>query len=221
MKYKSLIVDADDTLWYDSIYFRQLSKALISTIAVKDYEYRQVQKIVRPMLENAGPGESGFCDAVIEAAKYFGIDDGQHEILLDAIRDFKNHPIQFLPSAINVLKAEGSEKFLLTKGLAKEQMEKIQRSGVSNLFSRSWCLEEKSSLQLKKIIRELNLNAEEIVYIGNSVKDDIIPAVENGCNAIFLDHELNSIGRNSPCPLAAKRVRTWDDISILLQEKSW
>jgi putative hydrolase of the HAD superfamily len=136
-------------------------------------------------------------------------------------RQWKNfhHPIELLPYAKEVLAKFSIRKILYTKGILSEQMLKLNRSGLSFEFFKTHVASKKSAEELDAFLKTNNLCAAECLYIGNSVKHDIAPALEVGCSAIWLDHKNNEFGRNAALPQYAYIAQSWMHVErILLNE---
>jgi putative hydrolase of the HAD superfamily len=96
---------------------------------------------------------------------------------------------KLLPGAIALLKGLNgrARRILLTAGDEKVQQFKIKSTGVREHFEKIYIRGAKNKEVLADILEIERLQAPECVMIGNSPKSDIVPAVELGMGAVWLD----------------------------------
>ena len=93
---------------------------------------------------------------------------------------------------------------LLTKGDQEEQVRKIERSGLAELFRRTLVTPEKTEATYRGVVADERLDARRTWMIGNSPKSDILPAVAAGLRAVFIAHphtwrlEVVALPENDP-----------------------
>jgi putative hydrolase of the HAD superfamily len=107
---------------------------------------------------------------------------------------------------------------LLTKGDQEEQVRKIERSGLAELFRRTLVTPEKTEATYRGVVADERLDARTTWMIGNSPKSDILPAVAAGLRAVFIAHphtwrlEVVALPENDARIL---RVATFRDLATL------
>jgi len=205
--------DADDTLWYDYKYFNGLKKAFNSIIINHGLDKAEADIIVKFNLKKYSKGEKGFADALLRTALDLRINTDEIKVLEMAIEAFLKHPIEFLPySYISLLKLNCHNKILITQGNRKEQERKIAMTRIRGFFNRILIVEKKDPGTYKDIFKDLNIRGERVLMFGNSIKNDIIPAIYNSANAIWLNHSMNVLGRDDTLPANAYQVNGWNEI---------
>ena len=77
---------------------------------------------------------------------------------------------------------------LFTKGNHDEQWDKVQRSGLRDLFHQVDVVREKDVDAYADATRRLGVRPEHAWMIGNSPKSDVLPARAAGLGAVFVPH---------------------------------
>ncbi|WP_157721971.1 HAD family hydrolase [Tumebacillus avium] len=100
-------------------------------------------------------------------------------------------PVEMYPHAHETLlnlKNEGHELYLYTGGDQEIQTSKVLRAGLDDIFpaNRRFISEHKNRDVLQNILTANNLSREHTWMIGNSARNDIRPALEEGIHAIHL-----------------------------------
>lgn len=213
-----VLIDADDTLWYDSRFFRSLRVALQDACVGQPAANIDVSARLGELLESAFGGERGYASAVREVAREAGVTAHHLNGLETAIEEFLSHPIELLPGVRTALKEMYRYRLtLVTKGSIKEQSAKLSRSLISEHFHDVRVVRSKSVHTLRLVLRELGIEPDQAMMIGNSVEHDVIPAVLNGLLAVWINHSENSHGRNAALPAAACEVDGWAPIVTALR----
>jgi putative hydrolase of the HAD superfamily len=194
---RSLIFDADDTLWENMIYFQHAIEEfliLVNPFASDPLRVRQlISSIERELIPSGGYGTRNFVNALKEASRrmYRGRDLAQvlrrtEEIGVKLI----NHPLDLRPGVADALK-ELHEQFRLlvfSKGDREEQQGKVRRSGLQGYFDQVIIADEKNPAAYQAILEQHGLVVDETFMIGNSPRSDILPALEVGMWAVYLPH---------------------------------
>jgi putative hydrolase of the HAD superfamily len=95
-----------------------------------------------------------------------------------------------LPGAretLQTLRARGVKLALLTKGDHDLQVRRVGRSGLADLFDVIHIVAEKPSAAFRDIVAELEVEPSHAWSVGNSVRSDIVPAIEAGLRAVWID----------------------------------
>jgi putative hydrolase of the HAD superfamily len=194
---QTLLVDADDTLWENNIYFERAIARFISFLNHHEFSPEQVRGVLneveRECIVKHGYGLQSFTHALVDTFEKLSPEPVTAE-LHTQIQSFTsaiaNHPIQFLPDVPETLQYlnERHRLILVTKGESVEQMGKIERSGVSKYFLSIEVVAEKNADVYAHIVDQFGLERGSTWMIGNSPKSDINPALAAGLHAVFVPH---------------------------------
>jgi putative hydrolase of the HAD superfamily len=218
-----LLIDADDTLWENNIYFEQAVHAFIAFLNHSRLTPAEVQEVLDDVERLMGYGSANFTKSLVETYRRLAERELQDEDV-QQIRRFgeliRTHPMQLLDGVketIDYLSAR-HELVVLTKGDVEEQTLKIERSGIAESFKRAIIVEEKDVATYHSVIAELQIDPQHTWMIGNSPRSDINPALSAGLNAVYIPHphtwhleheDVRHIGEGQLLTLAAfKDLRT-------------
>ena len=197
-RFTHIFFDADDTLWENEQFFRDAEAQFAELLA--DYTSPEgVQEMLwRKQEENIplfGYGSKtymiGMTDAALELCGghipehiYYGIKK--------IITDLAFHEFQIIEGVEEVLQALQGHYTLIvaTKGDLTEQLHKYRVSGLERYFHHCEVMENKDEKNYLELARKHNLQPEQILMIGNSVKSDIAPVVNIGGVALHTPHEV-------------------------------
>ncbi len=192
-----IMIDADDTLWENNIYFERAIASFISFLNHREYSPQQVRDVLFDVelgcIAEHGYGLHSFSHALartFERVSVEPITPALHETILGFADVIAEHPLEILPDVPETLDYLSSRHrlMLVTKGAHVEQSGKIDRSGLKQYFSAVEIVAEKDLATYARLIEEHALNPEITWMAGNSPKSDINPALAAGLNAIFLPH---------------------------------
>ena len=197
-KFTHIFFDADDTLWENEQFFRDAETQFTKLLA--DYTSPDgVQQMLWQKQEDNIPlfgyGSKtymiGMTDAAMELCGghlpehiYYGIKK--------IITDLAFHEFQIIEGVEDVLQALQGHYTLIvaTKGDLTEQMNKFRVSGLAKYFHHCEVMENKNEKNYLELAAKNNLQPEQILMIGNSVKSDIAPVVNIGGVALHTPHEV-------------------------------
>src|SRR5262249_24372664 len=75
---------------------------------------------------------------------------------------------------------------LLTKGAPDVQGKRLQDSGLNRYLDGVYIVSDKSASTLRAIYSKEKLRASRVVVIGDSLRSDILPALETGAFALWI-----------------------------------
>jgi putative hydrolase of the HAD superfamily len=193
-----LLIDGDDTLWENNVYFEQAIEAFIDFLGHSSMTREQVRaaldEIERMNVSVHGYGSASFTKNLQQtherlAERDLGPADIEHVLQLG--QRIANQPVQIMPDVAETVSylAARHDLMLLTKGHPEEQRLKIERSGLEALFSATAVVHEKAEETYRAIVHERQLDPSRTWMIGNSPRSDINPALRAGLNAVFIPHE--------------------------------
>lgn len=215
--------DADDTLWHSERAFRLTEDRFAELLA----DYVDASNLSRRLLETEkrnlhyyGFGRKGFVLSMIETA--IDVTEGQvpTAILRDLIelgREMAARPIEILPGVRETLErtAERYRIVLITKGDLLDQEQKLARSGLGELFQAVEIVSDKSPLTYQRVFARHGDGPDRSMMVGNSLRSDIIPAMEAGSWGVFIPHELTWAMEHGEVPQDALRFRQLERIGEL------
>jgi putative hydrolase of the HAD superfamily len=193
-----LLIDGDDTLWENNVYFEQAIEAFIDFLAHSSMSRDQVRaaldEIERMNVQVHGYGSASFTKNLQQtyerlAERDLRPQDIEHVLQLG--QRITSQPVQLLPDVADTVGylAGRHDLMLLTKGHAEEQRLKIERSGLEGFFNATAVVHEKAEETYRAIVQERQLDPARTWMIGNSPRSDINPALQAGLNAVFIPHE--------------------------------
>jgi len=195
---QNLLIDADDTLWENNIYFERAIANFISFLNHHEYTPDQVRDVLweveRENIRRHGYGMHSFALALVNCFEQLSVEP-LTAALHDTIRSFAyaiaEHPIEVLPEVPETLAdiARRHHLLLLTKGDITEQTGKIERSGLKEYFTAVEVVAEKDASTYAAVVEKYGLVREQTWMIGNSPKSDINPALAAGLHAVFVPHD--------------------------------
>ena len=174
----------------------------------------------RRNLRYYGYGIKGFTLSMIETA--IQITEGKVPVgvirqLLSAGREMSRHPIELLPGVAEAIEELRHRYTLIviTKGDLLEQERKLAQSGLGDLVDGIEIVSDKTSKVYVNAFREYGDGPTRAVMVGNSVKSDIIPALQAGSWAIYIQHDLTWELEHAALPIDAHRLRQIGEMAEL------
>ena len=195
---QTLLIDADDTLWENNIYFERAIAAFISYLNHHEYtpaEVRQALNAVeRETILAHGYGLTSFARSLVTCFERLSpapVTKEKVQRILSFSRSIAEQEIELLPGVAETLAELASRHrlILMTKGNHAEQAGKLTRSGLSELFASVEIVAEKDPPTYREVIHRHELTPHTSWMIGNSPKSDINPALAAGLHAVFLFHK--------------------------------
>jgi putative hydrolase of the HAD superfamily len=195
---QTLLIDADDTLWENNIYFERAIAAFISFLDHREYSPSEVRQtlnaVERETILAHGYGLSSFKRSLVECFERLSpapVTEEKRERIRGFASAIAEQEIELLPGVAETLAelATRHRLILMTKGDRAEQADKLTRSGLSELFSSIEIVAEKDPAAYREVVLRHNISARSAWMIGNSPKSDINPALAAGLHAVFLFHK--------------------------------
>ena len=194
---QTLLIDADDTLWENNIYFERAIAKFISFLDHHEHSPDAVRLILndveRESIVSHGYGLHSFSHSLVQTFERLSVEPVTPE-LHDRIRSFAHQiadqPIEVLPGVPETLQYLGERHhlILMTKGNFTEQSGKVERSGLKEYFAAVEIVAEKDESTYRSATAKYALAADSTWMVGNSPKSDINPALAAGLHAIFVPH---------------------------------
>jgi len=202
---QNLLIDADDTLWANNVYFERAIANFISFLNHQEYTSREVRAVLneveRECIVTHGYGLHSFAHALTCTFERLAVDPitpAVHEIINGFAHEIAAHPMEIfdeVPQTLQYL-AGKHHLIMMTKGNITEQSGKVERSGLKDYFCAIEIVAEKDAPAYRSVIEKYGLDREQTWMIGNSPLSDINPALRVGLNAVFIPNEMTWVIEN-------------------------
>jgi len=195
---QTLLIDADDTLWENNIYFERAIADFISFLNHREFTPQQVRQVLndveRECIPKHGYGLHSFAHALVDTFERLAVEPltpALHETIHGFAHTIASHPVEVLPDVPQTLAylAERHHLILMTKGNPAEQTGKVERSGLKDYFAAVEVVAEKDPPTYRTVVGKYGLDHDVTWMVGNSPKSDINPALAVGINAVFVPHD--------------------------------
>ena len=196
---QTLLIDADDTLWENNVYFERAIARFISFLNHQTYSAQEVRatlnRVEHDCILKHGYGMHSFAHALVDTFEELSVEPITPELharIHSFAHSIAEQPMEFLPEVPETLEylAARHHVILVTKGNVTEQTGKIERSGLKEFFASVEIVAEKDPQTYRELVAKYALPAERTWMIGNSPKSDINPALAAGLNAVFVPHGM-------------------------------
>lgn len=208
----TLGLDADDTLWHNETIFRLTHERfcdLLEPYAARDDLLTRLSAVERRNLSLYGYGVKGFTLSMIETAMELTDGEAPSSVIreiLAAGRDMLAHPVEALPEveATLAVLSESYRLVLITKGDLLHQEQKLAASGLGDLFAAVEIVSEKDRETYERVFARHGTGATKAAMCGNSMRSDILPAIEAGAYAAHVpyvvtwEHEMADAPVDNP-----------------------
>ena len=194
---QTLLIDADDTLWENNIYFERAIANFISFLNHREFSPEQVREVLneveRECIVSHGYGLHVFEHALVRTFEQLSVEPvtpALHETIVELTRAIAKQPIEVREGVRETLPylAERHRLIMMTKGAPVEQAGKVERSGLKEFFAAVEIVPEKDVATYRSVVSKHSLRDDSTWMVGNSPKSDINPALAAGLNAVFLPH---------------------------------
>jgi putative hydrolase of the HAD superfamily len=216
--------DADDTLWQNEQFYRLTEgrfAALLAGYAPAEDVSSRLIEAERRNLQAYGFGIKGFTLSMIETAIEITSGKVPASVIQDILaagREMLAHPIETLPEVRETLEAlAGSYRLvMITKGDLFDQERKLAQSGLGELFDAVEIVSDKTAATYRRIFERHGDGPGRSMMIGNSLRSDVIPAIEAGGWGVHVPHELTWALEECEPPESEARFRRLDRLGQLL-----
>ncbi len=191
---KVIAFDADDTLWVNETYFRDVEHKFAQLLSAYETENKIDQELFKMEMKNLstyGYGIKGFMLSMVESAIELSNGKISNKVIsqiIDLGKEMISMPVELLDGIEDVLEAL-SKKYrllVLTKGDLLDQERKLEKSGLTKYFHHVEVMSDKKEKNYKDLLDHLEINVNEFLMIGNSLKSDVLPIVNIGGKAIHV-----------------------------------
>ena len=194
-------LDADDTLWHNEPLFtsrREQFCAMLTRYAPDGVPDDQLYAVEMRNLRHFGYGVKGFVLSMIETAiEITGgrIESRDVQQIIDWGREMLASPIELLDGVAEAVArlADDYTIVLVTKGDLLDQESKLARSGLGPLFAGIEIVSEKNAGVYRRIMSRYAVAPRRFAMVGNSLRSDILPALEAGAHAVYVPYVMSWI----------------------------
>jgi putative hydrolase of the HAD superfamily len=194
---ETLLIDADDTLWENNVYFEETIESFITLLEplgfARSYIRRILNETERRNIRQHGYGVRSFGRSLEETYLKLAGNMARRETLeqiaalVAQLEKVPPHILDGVPETLAYL-AGHHRLILLTKGEAAEQAGKVERSGLQAFFEAVEIVTEKDASTYERVVNQHRVVKAHGWMIGNSPRSDINPALAIGLNAVFIPH---------------------------------
>jgi putative hydrolase of the HAD superfamily len=211
--------DADDTLWHNERHFRLTQERfadLLADHAGRDHLEERLLAAERRNLGHYGYGVKGFTLSMIETA--IEVTEGRvpGAVIADILaagREILSRPLELLPharAAIETLSGR-ARLILVTKGDLLDQERKLAQSGLGPFFDAVEIVSEKTADTYERLFA----GAGRAMMVGNSLRSDVLPALQAGAWGVHVPHEMTWALEQADAPETHPRFRRIADLGAL------
>lgn len=194
-----LFIDADDTLWENSVHFERAIEQFLAFLDHSTLSHADVRAVLDEIelanIRTHGYGSASFARNLGECYRRLcegGITD-------EDVRRVTTFGDRILHANVPVI--DGVEEtlrdlagrhdlILFTKGHEEEQRLKLDRSGLSRYFGYVDVVAEKDEAAYIALVSRHGYARAHCWMVGNSPKSDINPALRAGLGAVYIPHHL-------------------------------
>ena len=211
--------DADDTLWQNEMFYR-MTEARFTALLGEHGDHTTISgrllEAEKRNLKVYGYGIKGFTLSMIETA--IEVTDGKAPAsaireILEFGRELLAHPLELLPGVAQTLHLlkDRYRLVLITKGDLFDQERKLAQSGLGDYFDAVEIVSEKTHVTYATLFERHGNGADHALMAGNSMKSDVIPALQAGAWGVYVPHEMNWVLEHAERPGDHPRFReiTW------------
>lgn len=215
--------DADDTLWQNEEFFRLTQDVfydLLRDYADPDDLAARLLQSERKNLGHYGFGIKGFMLSMIETA--IEVTDQKVpasviQTIIEAGQEMLRHPVNLLPHARDAVEALGRDYklVLITKGDLLDQERKLAQSGLGDMFDAVEIVADKTPQTYIRAFMRHGDGPERAIMVGNSMKSDVIPAIEAGGWGVHVPSTYEWEIERADAPIDHPRFRVLQDLGGL------
>jgi len=206
MEKQNILFNLDDTLAYCNRYFNQvigeytdIMSSWFPFLSKKDIRQKQLELDIEAVSVH-GLDSDRFPESFVRTYQYFCNKIGKEKKKdeMDYVKelgykvfDIPVEPIPYMNETLQELKDAGHELYLHTGGDDMNQRRKIAQLELATFFEhRVFISEHKDTTALSDILKTIQADPDITWMVGNSIRTDIVPALEMKVNAIYIPAEM-------------------------------
>ena len=174
---QTLLIDADDTLWENNIYFERAISSFISYLDHRIHTPEEVRghlnRVEHSTIKTQGYGLHSFRQSLITCFEQLTdqpVSPDKHDRIVSFAQSIADQEIELLPKVAPTLAelAARHRIIMVTKGNPEEQHDKLERSGLAPHFAAIEVLPEKHTEAYLSLAAHHACEADRTWMIGNS-----------------------------------------------------
>ncbi len=197
---QALLIDADDTLWENNVYFEQAIADFMRMLDHQEMSPQEVRhflnQVERETILERGYGSHSFAHSLVKTFERLAqqpVTPELHEFIWGFAHRVSTGELELIagvPETLDYLSRRQHHLVLMTKGNFAEQSGKVERSGLKEYFAAVEIVAEKNAATYKEVVSKYGLEPDTPWMVGNSPRSDINPALAAGINAVFVPHDM-------------------------------
>ncbi len=220
---RAIAFDADDTLWVNETLFRDAEERFcdwLSEFVPREQALERLIEVEERNMAAYGYGIKPFTLSLVEAA--LSVSGGRvSAVTIEAIiangKRMLEAPVENLPGVPEVLaRLNGRYRLVVaTKGDLLDQERKLEQSGLADHFHHIEIVSDKTPMHYRNLVRHLDIEPEEFLMIGNSIRSDILPVLEIGAFGFHVPFRTTWIHEQADAPEGHPRYRSFEHIEAI------
>jgi len=218
-----ICLDADDTLWHNMLHFNAAEHALLAMLrpfAEAHVARDALNACEARNLKLYGYGAKGFTLSMIETAVELAGEAVSRDLvaaILKAGQELLAHPVILFEGVEETLEAlaDRGKLVLVTKGDLLHQEAKLAASGLGRHFSGVEIVSDKKADTFRRLFATYGVAPDRTVMAGDSMRSDILPALEAGAWAAYIPQEGAWVHEQANAPETHPRFRQLDALADL------
>lgn len=219
--------DADDTLWHNEPIFQAAESRLVELLTPYHPEPWIRERLFATEMKNLrhyGYGVKGFVLSMVETAIELSesrVTGREISEILGWGQSMLTQTVELLdgvPETVQELAAD-YKLMLLTKGDLFDQESKLARSGLGEFFSYVEIVSTKDASTYQRLIARHALSPQTFVMVGNSLKSDILPALDAGAHAVHVPY--HTTWAHEAVPEDALHGRSFAQVTSIRDLPAW
>lgn len=204
---QNILFDLDDTLIYCNKYFNLIADQFADIMTdwysphgiSRDEIMAKHSEIDIAGVKLYGFKSDHFPQSFVETYRFYGRLTGrptsaaEEKLLWDlglSVYDQEVEPYPYMNETLDALTQSGHRLHLYTGGDPAIQKRKIERMNLERYFQdRIYIRMHKNTEAMREILRDGRFEEERTWMIGNSLRTDVLPALECGLHAIYMKRE--------------------------------
>jgi putative hydrolase of the HAD superfamily len=221
---KVIAFDADDTLWVNEPYYLATENEYCALL--EDYlpHHELSAELLKTEIKNIpiyGYGVKGFVLSMLETALQITDNQVTTTTLSKIIalgKGMLHQDIELLDGVEEVLQSlYGKYKLVLaTKGDLLDQERKLKGSGLEKYFHHIEIMSEKDEASYQKLLKHLDIQADEFMMIGNSLKSDVLPVLNIGGYGVHVPYHTTWALERVETKIEHEKFKHFDKILAIL-----
>jgi putative hydrolase of the HAD superfamily len=206
MARQTILIDADDTLWENNIFFEQAIDKFLGHLDpigyTREYARHILNETERRNIRQHGYGVSSFRRSLEDTYLKLAGGMARREVVQEIdkmVAELEKTPPKILDGVPETLAyLSGRHRLiLLSKGESAEQAAKVERSGLQTYFESIEIVSEKDKETYERVVHQFKIVKSHGWMVGNSPRSDINPAMSAGLNAVFIPHSATWVLEHS------------------------